>query len=414
MPLEADLSRLQCVVGAAALRAGLEFGLPLPLRDGCVVLPTLGAADLRPDGKHTAHLTADAHGAVITGSGEEVRLPAPGRPRPRGWVPALRVRTTGTEGGFDFLLDDLDPYAAAPGRPAPPRLDSPAAARWQHMAERAGALLARTDRGLAQGLAAALTAVTPRPRRPVGTVVALSSSDAFGGVEMSTPPEAADLAVGLVHEFRHMKLNAVLDCVDLYTEADREPEPARYYAPWRDDPRPLPGYLHGVFAYFDVVDVWHRLSRDRDPALRRRARFEFAHWRVQTWDAYTLLCASPRLTAAGREFTAMMAEGAAHWTGQASVPDDLALLAREAVIAHRLGWRVHYLRPSAGQIAELAEAWLSGVAAPPRRHVDTLFRGVRPAPDLTGYGVRLRRGRVRARGQFLEHPPSGGPRPAVR
>ncbi|MGW8701289.1 aKG-HExxH-type peptide beta-hydroxylase [Streptomyces eurythermus] len=244
----------------------------------------------------------------------------------------------------------------------------------------------------ALGLAAALAAVTPpRPRSPIGTVVALSSSDAFGGAEMSAPAEAVDLAVGLVHEFRHMKLDAVLDCVDLYTEADGEPEHARYYASWRDDPRPLPGYLHGVFAYFGVVDLWRRLRRDRDPAVRRRARFEFAHWRVQTRDAYTLLCASPRLTAAGREFTAMMAESAAHWTGQESVPDDLALLAREAVIAHRLGWRAHYLRPSAGQIAELTEAWLSGAAGPPRRHVDTVFREVRPAPGLTEYGDRLRR-----------------------
>ncbi|MEU7051722.1 aKG-HExxH-type peptide beta-hydroxylase [Streptomyces eurythermus] len=243
----------------------------------------------------------------------------------------------------------------------------------------------------ALGLATALAAVTPRPRSPIGTVVALSSSDAFGGAEMSAPAEAVDLAVGLVHEFRHMKLDAVLDCVDLYTEADGEPEHARYYAPWRDDPRPLPGYLHGVFAYFGVVDLWRRLRRDRDPAVRRRARFEFAHWRVQTGDAYTLLCASSRLIAAGREFTAMMAESAAHWTGQESVPDDLALLAREAVIAHRLGWRAHYLRPSAGQITELTEAWLSGAAGPPRRHVDTVFREVRPAPGLTEYGDRLRR-----------------------
>ncbi|QIS68945.1 hypothetical protein HB370_02175 [Streptomyces sp. DSM 40868] len=83
----------------------------------------------------------------------------------------------------------------------------------------------------ALGLATALAAVTPRPRSPIGTVVALSSSDAFGGAEMSAPAEAVDLAVGLVHEFRHMKLDAVLDCVDLYTEADGEPEHARYYAP---------------------------------------------------------------------------------------------------------------------------------------------------------------------------------------
>ncbi|MET9448917.1 aKG-HExxH-type peptide beta-hydroxylase [Streptomyces cinerochromogenes] len=392
-PPATGVHQLPCVTAAAALRAGLRFGIPLPLTDGRVVLPSLGAADLKEGGAETAYLDARDDGAVITSGGATVRLPSPGVAGSPGWLPALRVRTSPTDGNFDFLLDDLDPYAATPGRPASAWLRDGQITRWQTMTRSAGALLTRADPGLAEGLAAALTSVTPRPQRPSGQVVALSSSDAFGGVVMSEPAEAVDLAVGLVHEFRHMKLNAVLDALDLYTEADDESDQALYYAPWRDDPRPLPGYVHGVYAYFGVVDLWNRLTEHPNPALRRRARFEFAHWRTQTLDAYALLCTSPRLTAAGCEFTALMAECADGWARHIPDPDDVALLARDAVIAHRTGWRLHYLHPSAEHVAELAEAWLSGAGGPPRRQVDTAFRD-RTAPDLAEYRAAL--GRVAA------------------
>ncbi|MGV4986391.1 aKG-HExxH-type peptide beta-hydroxylase [Streptomyces sp. NRAIS4] len=402
-PPSADLSHVHAVAAAAALRAGLAFTLPLPVRYGMAVLPTLGAADLRSSGTDTAHVTAADGTAVIRGADVEVWLPTPSDSRLRGWLPVHRVRTSGPYGGFDFLLDDLDPHRHPEGPTAPDRLLSATVDRWQDRAQRAGDVLVLANPWLTEALRVTLTAVTPRPRERDGRVMSMSSSDAFGGVVISATDDPADFAVALAHEFRHMKLNAVLDSHDLYskdgeggddgddTEDGEAPGKGLYYAPWRDDPRPLPGYLHGVYAYFGVVDLWRRLTYGQDPALRRRAQFELVHWRTQTWDAYTVLRASSRLTKEGREFTATMGESAARWAEHTPIPDHLVRLAEEAVIAHRGGWRLHYLSPRADHVGELAEAWVTGTPRPPRRHVGTDFLPRRELPDLTAYRVRLAR-----------------------
>jgi HEXXH motif-containing protein len=46
-----------------------------------------------------------------------------------------------------------------------------------------------------------------------------------------------------VHEVQHLKLAALLDIVTLTMPGEHD----RYYAPWRDDPRPLSGLLQGTY-----------------------------------------------------------------------------------------------------------------------------------------------------------------------
>ena len=54
--------------------------------------------------------------------------------------------------------------------------------------------------------------------------------------------DAPALAAALVHEVQHSKLNAVIDIVPLVRPGVGH---RRYYAPWRDDPRPPAGLLQG-------------------------------------------------------------------------------------------------------------------------------------------------------------------------
>ena len=65
-------------------------------------------------------------------------------------------------------------------------------------------------------------------------------------------PDDATLAVLLVHEVQHLKLSAVLDVCDLFDRDDTR----TLGVPWRDDPRPVEGVLHGVYAHLAVADVW--------------------------------------------------------------------------------------------------------------------------------------------------------------
>ncbi|MGW7427038.1 aKG-HExxH-type peptide beta-hydroxylase [Streptomyces sp. NPDC054813] len=226
----------------------------------------------------------------------------------------------------------------------------------------------------AEALAAGLIALTPRPEFNSGMMTSVSSSDVFGGTVLSTPPDAVELAVTVVHEFRHMKLNAVLDSLDQYD--DEGPEEL-YYAPWRDDPRPLPGFFHGVFAFFGVVEFWRRLAHQASGArLRRRAQFQLLYWRAQTREAYEALHSSRRLTEAGREFTARMGAGMAQAQNPTAVPDEVTALAEEAVVAHRIRWRLHHLQPDLDTVTVFAEGWSSGAPRPPSSHLPCV-----PAPD---------------------------------
>ncbi|MER6066780.1 HEXXH motif-containing putative peptide modification protein [Streptomyces sp. NPDC001792] len=384
-PPSADLPHLHAVAAATAIRAGLSFALPVPLRDGLAFLPTLGTADLRAAGSTTAQVVATNGSAVVRSANTEVRLPSPAEPTPHGWTPTHRMPKPIGPGHFNLVLDDQDPYRETDGPVAPSRLDLAEVTRWRQLTRDAGNLLARTDPRQAEAMAAALTTLTPRPATPSGVMNSVSSTDAFGGVVLTTPSDGVELAVTLVHEFRHMKLNAVLDVTDLYDDEGEESEVESYYAPWRDDPRPLSGFFHGVFAFFGVVDFWRRLTREATGDALRRAQFQLIHWRMQTWDAYTVLRSSPRLTAAGREFTAMMGDTATTWTDHPAPPHDVTTLATEAVVAHRTRWRLHHLCPQSADVAELAEAWSSSMPHPPVRHVVSALRPDRAVPSLHAY-----------------------------
>src|SRR5581483_603165 len=99
-------------------------------------------------------------------------------------------------------------------------------------------------------------------------------------------------AVTLAHELQHLKLGALLDIVTLALPDDGR----RYYAPWRDDPRPLGGLLQGAYAYFGVSGFWrpHWPSRHSDPAdgLLAQALSSSVRWLVRSAPGRTSPCHS--------------------------------------------------------------------------------------------------------------------------
>lgn len=386
----ADLLRLHSVAAAVGVRARLFFTLPVPVHAGHVHLPGLGAADLRASGTAVAQVVSLGGAAVVKGEGVEVRLPSRSDPNPPGWVPVHRVRTPVGRRGFDLVLEDVDPYRES-DEPVPPDPLGPVAlTRWRRTIRDAGKLLSDLTPGQADALSVALTALTPRTEAEptAGTMTSVSSSDAFGGVVLSTPPDAVELAATLVHEFRHMELDTVLDSLDLYETERERPDGELYYAPWRDTPRPLPGFLHGVFAFFAVVDFWRELTHwARDRHLRRRAQFQYTYWRIQTGHAFETL-STARLTDSGRELIAGLGDRTARWTVPAAVPEEITALATEAAVAHRVRWRLHHVTPDPHAVSQLAEAWRSG-AEEPRRRVAGVLLPDTAVPSLNHYTKML-------------------------
>lgn len=210
-------AHLRAIAAAAALRANLDFRIEVPATE--VMLPGLGLC----------------RGPIID-STTEIAVP-------------LRVLSA----GHDVLLDDLNPYRDLPRLPASGRLTDRTALHWQSLYRSAWAALPKR-----RALAISSCVRTLVPLRTRGERSA-TSPDAFGSIALTTPRTGRELAATLVHECQHGILNAVHQLVELYDSADT----SWYYSPWRTDPRPVHGLLHGAFAFLAVADFWRDRADDR-------------------------------------------------------------------------------------------------------------------------------------------------------
>lgn len=225
----------------------------------------------------------------------------------------------------------------------------------------AWALLSEDHPTYAVAIAAGLRSLVPQRASGPHRSISATSTDAFGSIALSLPGDAPDFANTLVHEFQHAKLSALLDLVEL-----TDPDPStRYYAPWRDDPRPLPGLLQGTYAFLGVTDFW-RVHRHRATTRGRNALpdFEFARWRTQTENACAELLGSDGLTPAGVHFVSGMGATLAGWHDE-QIPVGLEVQARETAIEHGARWRLRNLTPASADVVALAAAWVAGDAPSP-------------------------------------------------
>ncbi|MEU3465789.1 HEXXH motif domain-containing protein [Streptomyces sp. NPDC006733] len=365
-PLWAVLGHLGALAAAAGVRAGLDFDVAVPARHGSVPLPTLGCAVL-PGADHepwaAARVRAAGGRVRVEGSRRAVPLPAePGDDAP-GWQ-ALRRVTVGPVGlRLELALDDLDPYRAYPRPTEPSRLSDQALSHWRRLLAQAWTVLLRDEPQTAAALRRGLTSLTPtRPGerfRPHSMTV----GDAFGGIVASEPDDAVQLAVTLVHEFQHTKLGGLLHLAPLCTTGP-DAEAELFYAPWRDDPRPLEGLLQGIYAFAGVTRFWHAHRRADDPDTAALAQFEFALWRAQVGHTLRTVHRHERLTPLGLRFLDLLDRRCAAWSDE-PVPAALSELARAAGANHRARWRAHHLRPAAPAVDAAVSAWRGGADRPP-------------------------------------------------
>jgi HEXXH motif-containing protein len=358
-PQWAETGYLHAVAASAAVLAGLDFSGSVPVRDGWAVLPGLGGARVASTGSRWAATE------VVAAAGD-VRV-GPVRMAADGWHGLGELRAE----DCTLVLDDIDPYRGLQEPRAPEPLGS--TDRWAGLFAEAWRLLVRDDPETARAAAAGLRSVVPRPRSERYRPHSASSGDAFGAVVASEPDDAEQFACTLVHEFQHHKLGAIMHLFTLYEDGG----PARYYAPWRDDPRPLGGLLQGVYAFYGVTRFWRRRPGDL-------ARFEYALWREQTLTALHGIRGADRLTPLGTSLVDELTESLAAWQDE---PVGARARAAAAVAAtdHRATWRAYHVRPPADAVARAARAFRTAdgtplvlpatgdtiVPAPLRRGLDT-------------------------------------------
>jgi HEXXH motif-containing protein len=315
----AESDGMLAVSAAAAIRAGLDARINVPVRDGLVVLPSLGAAVI-PDSRARLVTVRSRPGGATVGP---VGIPPNPHVEASGWLPLRRVRAR----ALDVLIDDLHPFRM-PGLARPSRRAA-TAQEWEHALQDAWLVLESGHNALAAEVGATISVIVPQS--PISARPSSSTSpEAFGAVAMSVPRDPVSGAETLVHEVQHLKLAALLDMVRLILPDDGQ----RYYAPWRDDPRPLGGLLQGTYAFVGVTRFWRE---QRASGSTSDADWKFARSLQGVMLATGTLRASGRLTPAGQEFFEHIEATLASWQ-QDPVPAAARAEARRAAVAHQARW----------------------------------------------------------------------------
>jgi HEXXH motif-containing protein len=351
-PFWVHVGYVHALAAAAAIRAGISFRIPVPVQRGCAILPTLGLVRLRSDEPWSvAEISGGPGNIQVTSGAGTIRLPADLTVDSDNWWSIRRLSARANGRTFSVRLDDIDPYRGSYEPLDSERLPTAEANAWRELTTGAWTLLVHGLPDFAEALRVGFESVAPLPLTPFRPPSA-SSSDAFGSAVIGRPLDAPTLAAMLIHEFQHSRLSGLTHLTELWKADPRE----RFYAPWRDDPRPIGGFLQGLYAFFGVTAFW----RARDD---RRSAFEFAYHRQVTWQALNAVRHDTALTDNGQRFVARIAEVLGPWQNE-PVANDIAEAARIAVVDHYLGWRIRHIRPVPATVETLADAWLSGQAPP--------------------------------------------------
>ncbi len=348
-----ELGYWHAIAAAAAVRASLPRTVRVPVRHGIVSLPTVGHARLPgafPVGAvDVVSAGIDAHIRVSP----SMSIPLDGSDE--AFTPARRHLSDSHGLTLRAWLDHHDPYHGF-GVPRPPaELTDVEFAEWRKLVDEAWHVLTRDHRSYAEELATGLRLLVPI--EPGSDSVGASSPAAFGGIQLSASESATEFAEALVHEMQHSKLNAVLGLVKL-TDGDIT---RRYLAPWRDDPRPLTGVLHGVYAFTCGVEFW--LREIAVTGADELALFTIAHRTTQVRRTIRMLAGEPRLTNAGRALVDIVSTRLAACE-DAPVDPRLSTVVSAMADDHQALWRLRHAHPDPATVDALADAWCADSPPP--------------------------------------------------
>ncbi|MEU4768031.1 HEXXH motif-containing putative peptide modification protein [Actinosynnema sp. NPDC023794] len=340
----AEIGVVHAVAAAAALRAGLSFDIRVPVTQGVVSLPTVGQYEVAVD------LSVDFMPLHHSESGTKVEHVK--------FRPVRRHRSTASGVVLEVVFEDTDPHRAFADSPAAPDpLSDTEFERWCAQLDAAWEILVGWNRRYAEELSVGLMSLAPLTRE--GKLVGASSASAFGAIALCEKASADELADALVHELQHSKLNAVLECVSLHGTDEVD----YFYAPWRDDPRPLNSVLHGIYAFTSVVEFWRARRGLVSEGRAAKADYAFVLRALQVRMAIEDIASTAQLNHWGQIFLEKLS------SRLAACEDDLTEAERTGPVAklvadHRALWRVRHVMPDGPGIAGLADAYLAGEAKP--------------------------------------------------
>jgi HEXXH motif-containing protein len=316
---------------AFALAAAIARDEPLPRRAEAYARE-LGTTDARAI--FSAHLRQYgrlAVGAALV-SGTDLALPAPLRVRLPTAVPALPAALVGNgevdllgvvEGSVDTSAGRLEPIPtpiasvpgcelplqphgyAAPGigwSPAAGRTTIATQERHRDLVERALLLVARHLPDALEPLDRFIRWVAINPVDDMTDANFVSDSNLLGSFAVLGIDNPWVVASATIHELHHNRLFCIEE-LDGFLAGERlgTHDGAVYYSPWRDEPRPLRGLLHGLYVYVPEARFWQACaaSSDTPPPALQLARDRVVRIRLQQEIALFQLERYGRFTARG-------------------------------------------------------------------------------------------------------------------
>lgn len=300
---------------------------------GRFFLPGLGMLhDLPRDETFDLHLSGTSISIETLVHAEVIELDTPGP----SWTPLPRVSVRAGGLILSVVLDNVSPYRMNSDRLLQDDTDI-ALQSWTEMLRQAWEVLCWAHPDAAAEVADLLTVIVPlRKDSDPAIHHSCSGADTFGAIASAYTDDPVTLAITLVHEIQHVKLYALLETIDLLDGDDR----ACYYAPWRDDPRPLSGLLQGVYAHIAIADMWRKLRREvelTDVVNPMEALRHYLYWREASDLVLSTLAKSGHLTQQGEVFVDLLCFPL-RIMAQDVVPDYVLQEVRNALVEHSLNW----------------------------------------------------------------------------
>ncbi|MGQ4384798.1 aKG-HExxH-type peptide beta-hydroxylase [Streptomyces sp. SAS_270] len=369
---------LGALAAATAVRARMRCSLRIPAHRGRLWLPSLGLVGTVARGEWpVVSLECGPSGALVFGDTGSVRLPDDLSRPADGWSPLWRIDTPepGVGGPVGAALDHLSPYRDFRSRRDPDPLPAAALRDWQELVRATYELLHQEHPVVHRMVTGSVRSLVPVEGPSLLRPVSASAPDAQGCVTVSRASDAPAFAATLIHEARHQLLTALADLVPLIVSPQDGPQ-ATYFAPWREDPRPLRGLLYGAHAFAGVTSFW-RERRRVEPG--DRADFEFAFHRWQLQAALATLRNATGLTVAGGHVVSALAQSAREWwVDPVSGPSfRLAALCQRDVWAT---WRAANLAVDRVAADDLGLRWATGRPPPSPLPAARVAPGRRASP----------------------------------
>jgi HEXXH motif-containing protein len=357
-----DFGYLVTAAVSAAVRAGAQFEIDVPARDGRVLLPGLGRLSvpgrdpwlrLDGDGQHlrAGALTDVPYTTLAPDDGSAELVPY--------WRGTVLVRAMAHGQTWNVLLETTDRYLDRYALPMSADLRAEEAAAWRRDIQSAWELLVRHHNWASGPVREGVSVIVPLVPRSDNDLDSATTPSAFGAIAASRPPSPVIMAEMLVHEFQHLKLCALMDMVPLIGHCDE-----RVYAAWRPDPRPASGLLQGVYAHTGVARFWdaqRQVETEPDGILRAQVMYE--RWRRTIEPSTSTLLAAGCLTEDGSRFVEMLRDRERTLRPE-PVPTEAMDIAGEVALDHALTWQLrHTAIDKAGQ-ATLVAAYRRGEPLP--------------------------------------------------